>query len=231
MTKPAKPEIHKLVSEFTVYYSVQVPEKEHADPPALLIALHGFGQNCQRILRDLVPLRERNILIVAPQGPDQFYLDLMGGEKVGFNWLTSYDKATRIADVNAYLARAVEKAGEHGTFDRNRIFILGFSQGVSMAWRFAVSGLVHPAGVIGCCADLAPDVAEKLPGLTPFPALLVHGENDDLFPKAKMEQAVQVLEQQGYPHEVYLHHEGHTIPRDAAERIGAWIEAQGNAES
>ena len=167
--------------------------------------------------------------MVAPQGPDQFYLDLMGGEKVGFNWLTNYDKPTRIADVNAYLAKLVAHASDHVEFDPKRIYVLGFSQGVSMAWRFAVSGLVAPAGVIGCCADLAPDVAEKLPTREAFPAFLVHGENDDFFPREKLDHAVETLEKYGFPYTIHLHNEGHTLPPAAVAAIGAWIEGGGAA--
>lgn len=132
------PEMRTLTIDLTVYYTLLLPRGAHDSPPALLLALHGWGQTAKRFITDFDRLRDRNILVVAPQGPHQFYLDL-STRKIGFNWLTAYDKERAIADINGYLARLLAVLNEEHPYDASRIFLLGFSQGVPMAYRFAIS--------------------------------------------------------------------------------------------
>jgi phospholipase/carboxylesterase len=218
----APPEVHKLRVPMTQYYALQAPEEAQSSSMTLLLALHGFGQNCRRFLRDFVPLRSHPILVAAPQGPDQFYHDT-ASKKVGFNWLTVYDKATRIADVNNYLATLHDEVKARYPEIAERPFVLGFSQGVSMAWRFATSGRIRPAGLIACCADLAPDVAERLGTLQPFPVLLIHGDKDPVFPLEKLKEAEAILRQHQWPVEVRRFDAGHELTDEMMDALAIWI--------
>lgn len=214
--------VESLVVPSTAYYAIAGPVAPAPEPPALLIALHGWGQNCRRMLRDLGPVRDHNVVVAAPQAPHPFYLDMESG-KVGFHWLTRYERDQAVADTNALIARLVEALRERHPFDPARVFVLGFSQGCSMAWRFCVSGLVEPAGMIACGADLPPDVAEKLPGHRPFPVLLVHGREDTIIAPRKMHEAQATLTAKGYSFTAHEFEGGHEIPRDVADAIGRWI--------
>ena len=75
----------------SAYYVVQAPDRGIDSETRVLIVLHGWAQNARSFLRRFVGLRESNVLVVAPQGPHQFYLDLET-RKVGFSWLTVYDR-------------------------------------------------------------------------------------------------------------------------------------------
>lgn len=221
------PEVRKLRVPMTQYYTVQTPEHVLQPPCALLLALHGFGQNCRRFLRDFAPLRTAPILIAAPQGPDQFYHDT-ASKKVGFNWLTVYDKPTRIADINDYLLLLLSEL--HVAFPEmpDAPFLLGFSQGVSMAWRFGVSGKIRPAGLIACCADLAPDVVERLDAVEPFPVLLIHGDHDPVFHLDKLAEAEETLRQRGWQVTVLRFDAGHELTEEMMHALAAWIGVQAN---
>lgn len=220
------PEVRPLLVPQTLYYAVGPrPAKEEGLPP-LLIALHGWGQNAKRMLRDLAPISAAGVLVVAPQAPHPFYLD-MESAKVGFHWLTRYERDRAIADNNAFLAYLLDALkGEEFAFDPGRVFLLGFSQGCSMAWRFAVSGLVAPAGMIACGADLPPDVAEVLPLERPFDVLLVHGREDNIIAPEKMHAAREALGAANVPHAVHEFDGGHEIPGPVAGEIAAWILAR-----
>jgi predicted esterase len=208
--------------ESTAYYAVQAPEGGgDADSP-LVLALHGWGQNAKKMIRDLAPLAGHNILVAAPQAPHPFYLDVASG-KVGFHWLTRYERDQAVADANALLARLLAVVAEKHAYDSRRVFVLGFSQGCSMAWRFCVSGAIAPAGMIACGADLPPDVAEKLRGHAGFPALLVHGTRDEIVPVEKLHAARESLAELGFAHTVHEFDGGHEIPAAIAEEIAAWI--------
>ena len=59
------------------------------------------------------------------------------------------------------LAWAFDLAPPDFDYDADRVFLLGFSQGVAMAFRMAAQGIAQPKGVIACGGDLPPDpVAE-----------------------------------------------------------------------
>ena len=215
-----------LSIDFTAYYGLMPPDGPGEERPALLVALHGWGENYRSMLKKLRPLRERAVLTVAPQGPHQFYLDV-SSRKVGFNWLTVYDRDRAIADVNGYLARLIGALKATEVFDDERIFVLGFSQGSAMAYRFCVSGLCRVAGMISVCADMPADVAEALGDVALFPVLLAHGEADPLVGEGVVAHARETLEGHGFAHEAHCFSGGHEITPVLAGYIGGWIGRQG----
>jgi polyhydroxybutyrate depolymerase len=215
--------VEPLIIDFTVYYAVQPPARAVEAPPALLLALHGFGQKCRGFLRQFARLRDQNILVAAPQGPHQLYMQ-MEPKKVGFNWLTVYEKERSIADFVGYINRLIERLSDTHRFDPARIFILGFSQGSSMAYRFAASQTTPIRGLISCCSDLPADVAEILPGLKPFPVLLAHSPDDPVAEPGKGDDAEQLLERHRFSVSRIVFDGGHAITPELVRLIGAWIE-------
>ncbi len=215
-------EVESLQVPITAYYAVSRPTAEYPVPPALVVALHGWGQNCKKMLRELAPLGERNIVVAAPQAPHPFYLD-MGAGKVGFNWLTRYERDRAVADNNTFISRLLDELRKKAPYDERRVFLLGFSQGCSMAWRFSVSGNYPVAGMIACGADLPADVAEKLPLPQQFPTLFVHGTDDPIVSVSKMHEARGILAEKGAPFTVHEFEGEHGIPANVAREIGAWI--------
>jgi len=215
-----------LTVPLTVYYAVQAPLVRGPELPSLLLALHGWGQNCRRFLRDFAPLKERNIVVVAPQAPHQFYLD-MATKKVGFNWLTIYDRQQAVLDNNNYLLRLLEVVQRQVPYHPERVVLLGFSQGSSVAYRFAVSGSVRPAGLISCCADLPRDVALAMEGAVPFPVLLAQGNGDHLVPVEKLQEACAGLDNAGYNYETFTYDGGHRITPALVDKVGEWVEERG----
>lgn len=218
--KPAPPELHPIAVTQTLHYAVA--PALGADSVPLVVGLHGWGQTARKMLRDLAPLAAHGITVAAPQAPHPFYLD-MESAKVGFHWLTRFERDRAVADTNEFVAHVIEAVAAAHPVDPARIYLLGFSQGCSMAWRFCVSGQLRPAGMIACGADLPPDVAEKLPGLPRFPALLVHGREDSIIAPQKMHDARAALTALGVPHEVHEFDGGHEIPPPVAEHIARWI--------
>jgi len=219
-------DVEPLVIDFTVYYSVLRPAQRPEGGTPLLLALHGYGQKCKGFVRWLAPLRECGVLVAAPQGPHQIYMQL-DPKKVGFNWLTIYEKERSIRDFTGYMTRLVERLREQEEFNPNRVYVLGFSQGSAMAYRLAVSGAIPIRGVIACGADLPVDVREPLAAMGPFPVLLVHGDNDPLVNVAKAEEAETVLRDFGFCPDRYRHTAGHSMPREAVRAIGNWIARDG----
>lgn len=220
--------IHRIRIERSAYYAVQAPEAEASASPTLVIAIHGYGQSCKGFIKNFEPLLRHPYLVVAPQGPNQFYWER---RRVGFAWVTRYMFEDTLGDNLAYLDRLVrEVRGEHSC-DPARIFLVGFSQGAVMACRFAASGLVKPDGLVICGADLPKDVQERLGDLEPFPVRLVHGEGDEMMKIEKARQAEAELSAHGFDVETDYFEGGHEIPPGRVEAIAEWMARKSGSQA
>ncbi len=210
--------------DLTVDLAIQrTNESEQA--PSLLLALHGFGQSCEKFIRVFQPMTGRNIVVAAPQAPHQFYVKT-APKIVGFTWLTKYERDRSVEDFVNYMTKTISAVENECGASFENIFLLGFSQGVSMAYRLAVSGKITPKGLIACGADLPPDVRPKLRTVKKFPVLLTHGLEDALVPLHKAEEAEDILKENGFFVEKHLFPGGHEIPRSVVNKVGDWMGEQ-----
>lgn len=158
-----------------------------ADAPraGLLVGFHGYAQTADAFLADLesIPGSEAWVL-VSVQGLHRFYTK--AGDIVA-HWMTSQDRELAIADNVAY-ARAVVQRVREGLDSRDGrradlpLLVLGFSQGVAMAFR-AAAHLEACRGVIALGGDIPPEIrasAARLP-----PVLLARGADDEWYSREK----------------------------------------------
>ncbi len=207
------------------YYGVYQPTT-HADrPPALLLVFHGYGQSANSFLQPLKDARDRGMLVVAPQAPNQFYWQ-QGTNAVGFTWMTRYQRENSMADNRAFLSQLIEELSERYTYDPERIFAIGFSQGCAMAFRFAESGAASLRGLVAICGDLPKDVEEQLHLLDPFPVLLMHGKEDPTVPLKKSEDAAAALQSHKFPVETDFFDGAHEMPQPIVEKALDWIKTK-----
>lgn len=207
------------------YYGAWEPAPGFNEPPALLLAFHGYGQSANSFLQPLKPARERNVLVVAPQAPNQFYWQ-PGSNAVGFTWMTRYQRENSLADNRAFLAELMLVLPKQYAYDPERVYALGFSQGVAMAFRFAESGAVKLRGLAAVCGDLPKDVEEQLDSVERFPVLVMHGKDDPVVPPKKSEEAAAALEAHGFVVETDFFDGGHELPDAKIEQILDWVAAE-----
>ncbi len=205
----------------TAYYAIQEPTGGINSDTRLLCVLHGWGQNCRSFLRRFSALKEENILVVAPQGPHQMYLD-MTTRKVGFSWLTTYDRNRAMVNLIALIDKVLKEV-KANTGLTIAPYILGFSQGVSIAYRYHLLGGRPVAGIIACGGDLPADVHGAISAAEQLPVLLVHGKSDGIVPFSKAEEAEQVLRNVGHPPTCYYFDGEHVIPAEAVQVIAEWL--------
>lgn len=217
-------QMHPLRIDVTTYYGLQRPAKAYPEPPALLLGLHGYGQTCKRFIRDFAPLRDSNVLVLAPQAPSVFYFR-HDPPAIGASWLTKFEKENAIDDFLRYMRRLLQYIYEAEDFDPERVFMLGFSQGVAMAYRLASHGELQPAGVIACGGDLPPDVVPLLEQRAPFPVLLVHGHDDPLVTFDKAQAAERELRRMDYPITTHFFEGGHLLGPPEIDAISTWIKS------
>jgi predicted esterase len=114
----------------------------------LWFVLHGYGQLAPALLRRCEPLAGPDVLVVAPEGLSRFYVAPINSTnhaqaKVGASWITRDGRELEIADYVAYLDR-LHEAIVRECPGRVELRLLGFSQGVATAVRWAILGAAEP---------------------------------------------------------------------------------------
>ena len=189
-----------------------------APPDECWIVLHGYGQLAGRFVRHFAPLAGPARVVVAPEGLSRFYVASGARShaeaRVGATWMTREDRAHEIADQRRYLDQVVERALAPWPGATPRIVVVGFSQGVATAVRWAlvaarqVDRIVAWAGTLPQELDAA--AASRLAGrLT-----LVAGLHDELAPPDAVRAELLRLEALGLTPPVRWYEGGHRI--DAA---------------
>jgi len=173
--------------------------------------LHGYGQLASRFLRAFESLATPERLLVAPEGLSRFYLEA-GSGKVGASWMTKEDRTSEIADYLAYLERVRQEL-----IPAVPLTVLGFSQGVATAARFALAATPAPAHLV-CWGGLVPE--EVAPAqLRAIRLTLVVGEREEWAPVAAVEAQAAVFRAAGVSVAVVRFPGGHEISREVVARL------------
>lgn len=148
------------------------------DARGTLFALHGYGQLAGWFIRKFQGAADAGWRVVAPEGGHRFYLKGTAG-RVGASWMTKEDRLTDIEDYLLFLdtLRHVPGACSGGPQ-----VLLGFSQGVATALRWAALGAGGASSwdaIIAHSGVIPPDLPAGRSSLAEAPALhLVAGLSD-----------------------------------------------------
>lgn len=190
----------------------------------LWIVLHGYKQLARRFLRRFEPIVSEGRLVVAPEALSRFYVGREEGRHgpesiVGGTWMTREDRLHEISDYVAYLDRLAEHLGAAG----HRLTVLGFSQGVATAMRWAVRGTVRPARVVLWGDTVPPDLDEAATGqaLEGVEIVLVRGDEDRAVGPVRVADEAERLERVGVPYRTIRYPGGHDIDAETLIALAA----------
>lgn len=151
-------------------YGVYVPSNYRPDNTVpLVIALHGYGDNWQNFSRasGLVQGSEQFGYIVAfPNG----YLNQWNDGSIGDHY----------EDDVAVLLELIEVLTARYNIDRERIYLVGFSNGGSMTFRAACEAPAVFAGIASIGGTMRK--AQQCKEAAALPVLLIHGTGDEVVP-------------------------------------------------
>ena len=175
------------------------------------IVLHGYGQLASRFLRNLESLATPTRLVVAPEGLSRFYLDA-GGGKVGASWMTKEDRVREIEDYLGYLdlVRAT-------LLPPVPLTILGFSQGVATAARWALRTAPAPVRLIAWGGLMPEEISAA--SLVSIRLTYVVGEQEEWAPPAAVEAQAAAFRTAGGAVEVVRFEGGHEILPEVVARL------------
>lgn len=210
----------------TLHYVTQAPSLAQDGVCPLIVILHGYGADES----DLLPLasyfdpRWRVISIRAP-------LALMQG---GYAWFpvefTAEGLAIKQEDADEAREDLIELVRElqaiHGN-DRGSTFLLGFSQGASMALAVGLSAPGTAAGVIAlsgvCVAEMIPTEPDTLDALAANSILMTHGSFDPLITIDQSHASRDLVAQTPVQLSYHQFAMGHEINQDCLAEVTSWV--------
>ncbi len=187
--------ISKNTTSLNAKFIVATPANAVAtEPLPLLIFLHGAGQRGSDIekLREQQPLKYFNtqisqpFVIVMPQ-----CMSDQGGLK--HIW--------EVADLEVLFGHLTQTI----RFDRQRIYLIGYSMGGYGTWAWASAHPEHFAAIAphagglghGGPKDVTPDLEQWVKKLAPLPIRIVHGAQDNVVPSEHSERIYKALQAAG----------------------------------
>ncbi|HWN11114.1 MAG TPA: dienelactone hydrolase family protein [Pyrinomonadaceae bacterium] len=213
-----------LKSEIKLYYDLHAPA---VLPAPLLIALHGYGANKKQMMREGLAMAPDNFAIVSLQGFHQHMKEPKepgGPLRFGFGWLTNFHPEDSVAVHHRALLDIINQLIEDGAVDRERIFLLGFSQTCALNYRFAFSHSGVLRGVIGICGGIPGDW-ETSEAYSPTAAPIFHlaGTQDEFYPPSRVADYAERLRLRAENVEFKSYDAAHEIVPAMREDVREWL--------
>ena len=170
------------------------PPADGAAAAGLLVGFHGYAEGADAQMQRMraIPGAGRWRL-VAIQGLHRFYQRRTN--EIVASWMTRQDRELAMADNAAYVSGVLD-AVAHEWPDMPRVVMTGFSQGVAMTFRAAVTAARPVDGVIAVCGDIPPELdAASLARIRS--ALVCCGSRDEWYTAEKFDHDTRRLSEAG----------------------------------
>jgi predicted esterase len=207
-----------------LYYDLYVPEGA-SGPRPLLIALHGYEGNKESMMA-LARKISGDYIIASVQGPNAFLMrsdSEPAKPKIGFGWMMQYKAEETIRLHHQTLLSVIEQTSAEHAVDERAIFLLAFSQSVSLNYRFAFT---HPGsirGVIAVCGGIPGDWFQSKYQDSDTDVLIIAGETDEFYPLERTRTFRDAMAKHAGSVEFRSFPAGHIFPRESLPIIDAWI--------
>lgn len=217
-------EERSLSAAIQIYYDVAAAKSK---PAPLLIALHGYGANKRQMMREARQMAPEDFAIVSMQGFHQHLKEPQepgGPLRFGFGWLTNFHPEESVGIHHQAVLDLVEKLTNEGIADRNRIFLLGFSQSCALNYRFTFTYPNVLRGVIGICGGLPGDW-ETSDAYQPTKASVFHlaGERDEFYSPARVGDYHERLQLRAADVEFRTYDAEHELVDDMRTDVRDWL--------
>ncbi|HEY0376255.1 MAG TPA: dienelactone hydrolase family protein [Pyrinomonadaceae bacterium] len=220
----SRAEEHSLAAEVKLYYDLAQTAET---PSPLLIALHGYGASKRQMMREARLMAPDDFAVASLQGFHQHIREPKeegGPLRYGFGWVTSFRPEDSIRLHHRALLDLITSLVDERIADRNRIFLLGFSQSCALNYRFAFTHAETLRGVVGICGGLPGDWGEsKLYKQTGASVLHLTGGRDEFYPPPRVRDYAEQLGQRARDAEVKSYDAGHEITQPMREDVRAWL--------
>ncbi|HSE36129.1 MAG TPA: hypothetical protein VLG74_02430 [Blastocatellia bacterium] len=209
-----------------LYYDLYVPDGANGPPRPLLIALHGYEGNKESMMALTQKINSRDYIIASVQGPNGFFVrseSQPDKPRIGFGWMMQFKAEETIRLHHQTLLSVIEETAAEHPIDRRAIFLLAFSQSVSLNYRFAFT---HPGvvrGVIAVCGGIPGDWDKDKYHRSDTDLLIIAGETDEFYKLDRTRTFKEALSRRASSVEFRSFPVGHVFPRGSLAIIDQWI--------
>lgn len=209
-----------------LYYDLYAPDEETEKPRPLVIALHGYEGNKESMMALARKINSRDFIIASVQGPNGFFVrdrEPATNPKIGFGWMMQYKSEETIRLHHRTLLAVIEDTAAQYSIDRRAIFLIAFSQSVSLNYRFAFT---HPnliRGVVAVCGGIPGDWNEGKYQQSDTDVLIIAGETDEFYPLERTRTFKDAIARCAHAVEFRSFPAGHVFPRESLPLINEWM--------
>ena len=212
-----------------LYYDLYVPEADAVGPRPLLITFHGYEGNKESMLALAQKINSSDFIIASVQGPNAFFVGSERGPnkpRIGFGWMMQYKAEETIRLHHETLLSVIEETAAEHVIDRRAIFLLAFSQSVSLNYRYAFTNPGVIRGVIAVCGGIPGDWDQDKYHNSDTDLLIIAGETDEFYPLARTRTFKDAMARRS-PSVLYRSFPvGHVFPRESLAIIDEWIKGR-----
>ncbi|NBO92388.1 MAG: hypothetical protein EBV06_08780 [Planctomycetia bacterium] len=192
---------------------------EPSYPYPLIVFLHGKGSSEEQILRLAPRVSRRNYICIAPRGPHVVGPDREG--KITYSWGNDTEEPM----FEDYVFRAIEQTCRSYHVHTERIFLAGFREGASLAYRLA---LQHPdkfGGIIslnGSMPRRGPLL--RLQDVRGLKVMIGHGIANSVVPLSLAKQDYRLFYAAGMSVRMTTYPTTHRIHVDMLRDVDQWLQ-------
>jgi phospholipase/carboxylesterase len=195
-------------------------------PYPLLVFFHGNGGNEEQILTLAPRLSRRNYISIGLRGlvPD----GRRDRERAGYSW----GGAAYVAPMEDYLVRAVQETRRTYHVHSERIYLAGFADGATLAYRLGLQLGGKVAGVISLngCMPRHHRPLLRLPQMRALRVFIAHGIANAVVPLGLAREDRRLLASAGAAVSLHTYPTNHRLHPDMLRDLNRWIIARCNAE-
>ena len=209
-----------------LYYDLYVPDDETEKAKPLIIALHGYEGSKESMTALARKINSRDFIIASVQGPNGFFVrdrEPTSNPKIGFGWMMQYKAEETIRLHHETMLAVIEDTAAQYPVDRRAIFLMAFSQSVSLNYRFAFT---HPnliRGVIAVCGGIPGDWNEDKYQQSDTDVLIIAGETDEFYLLERTRTFKDAIARRARAVEFRSFPAGHVFPRESLPLINEWM--------
>src|SRR5690242_2432526 len=189
-------------------------------PYPLLVFFHGQGGNEEQILRLAPRLSRRNYICIGLRGPQP--LGLRADGRTGYGWGGEGHFDTLLEE---YVFRAVEQTRRHYHVHSERIYLAGFCEGASIAYRMGLTFPTKFGGVISLNGAMARHGGPllRLHEVRQLRVLIGHGIANAIVPLPHARADFRLLYTAGCAVRLHTYVATHRLHPDMLRDVNRWI--------
>lgn len=207
-------------------HSIFEPQGEGPHPT--IVALHGWGANALDLLGLAPHLCDGRFLVICPQGPLEMEI---GPGAVGYGWfpltLGVPPDIPAILTARDMLKTFLDSILTRYPIDRNKLVLLGFSQGGVMAYGLVLGEPDRFSAATILSSWLPQELANAFTNITDSqycPTLIQHGSHDELIEIDRARESVETARNLRIPVTYREYNMGHEISQRSLLDLSAWLE-------